>query len=102
MRKHEKLTDEAVSAFLDSHPGWGRASGGGALARTFAFDDYAAGIAFAVRVGFLAEARDHHPDIRIGWRKVEVAWSTHDTVEPGGGITALDTALAAETDRLSR
>jgi 4a-hydroxytetrahydrobiopterin dehydratase len=96
MSKREKLSDEAIGAFLGAHPGWERAEG--ALARTFAFDSYAAGIAFVVRVGFAAEARDHHPDLAVGWRKVRVAWSTHDA----GGVTALDTEMAELTEQLAR
>jgi len=106
MGKREKLSDQAIAAFLGSHPGWERVPGAdpesphppGALVRTFAFDDYAAGIAFAVRVGFAAEARDHHPDLLVGWRRVRVAWSTHDA----GGVTALDTEMAERTDALAR
>jgi 4a-hydroxytetrahydrobiopterin dehydratase len=96
MSKREKLSDEAIGTFLGAHPGWERE--GGALARTFAFDSYAAGIAFVVRVGFAAEARDHHPDLSVGWRKVKVAWSTHDA----GGVTALDTEMAEHTEPLAR
>ena len=99
MSKREKLSDEAVQAFLTAHPGWERAPGGtGALARTFQFGDDPAGIAFAVRVGFAAEARNHHPDLHIGWARVQVVWSTHDA----GGITALDTEMAEQTDTLAR
>ena len=99
MSKREKLSDEAIAAFQDGHPGWEKARGGtGALTRAFAFADYAAGIAFAVRVGFAAEARDHHPDLHIGWRRVQVSWSTHDA----GGITAMDTEMAEQTDALAR
>jgi 4a-hydroxytetrahydrobiopterin dehydratase len=101
MTKRQKLSDEAVGAFLDNHRGWERATnpdGTAALARTFAFPDYAAGIAFVVGVGFAAEARDHHPDIHVGWRRVRVVWSTHDA----GGITAFDLELAERTDALAR
>jgi 4a-hydroxytetrahydrobiopterin dehydratase len=96
MSKREKLSDEAVAAFLSGHPGWERAAD--ALTRTFSFADYAAGVAFAVRVGFAAEARDHHPDLHVGYRRVGVSWSTHDA----GGITALDTEMAERTDALTR
>ena len=51
-------------------------------------------IAFVVRVGFLAEAADHHPDIDIRWRTVHLALSTHDA----GGLTALDFDLATKID----
>ncbi len=96
MGKREKLADEAVAAFLAAHPGWERR--GDAITKTFSFDSYAAGIAFVVKVGFAAEARDHHPDLHVGWRRVEVAWTTHDA----GGITALDTEMAQRSDELGR
>jgi 4a-hydroxytetrahydrobiopterin dehydratase len=96
MTKREKLSDGALSEFLGGHPGWARR--GDAIVKTFAFDSYAAGIAFVVKIGFAAEARDHHPDLAVGWRKVEVAWTTHDA----GGITSLDTEMAARSDELSR
>ncbi|MFS8068623.1 MAG: 4a-hydroxytetrahydrobiopterin dehydratase [Byssovorax sp.] len=94
MSKREKLSDEAVMAFVANHPGWERADD--ALVRTFAFSDYGAGIAFVVRVGFAAEKRDHHPDLVVRYRKVEVRWTTHDA----GGITATDIEMAELCDRV--
>jgi 4a-hydroxytetrahydrobiopterin dehydratase len=96
MTRHAKLSDEAIGAFLGAHPGWAQADG--ALARTLGFESYAAGIAFVVAIGFAAEARDHHPELVVGWRKVKVSWSTHDA----GGITALDLEMAERTDTLAR
>ena len=92
--KREKLSDEAVETFLRSHPGWERSAE--AITKRFTFDDYPAAMAFAVRVGFAAEKKNHHPDLQISWGKVVVAWSTHDA----GGITALDIVMADLTDRL--
>ncbi len=98
MSKRDRLSDEAVEAFLSGHPGWERAAGDvSALRRTFGFDDYPAGIAFVVRIGFAAEARNHHPDLHVGWGRVEVVWSTHDA----GGITALDAEMAERSDALA-
>jgi 4a-hydroxytetrahydrobiopterin dehydratase len=94
MSKREKLSDQAIAAFVASHPGWQHE--GDALVKTFAFADYPAGIAFTVRAGFAAEKRDHHPDLAVGYRKVEVRWSTHDA----GGVTALDTEMAELCDRM--
>ena len=96
MSKREKLSDQAIEAFVASHPGWERAGIG--LVKTFVFDDYAAGIGFVVRIGFAAEKWDHHPDLHVGYRKVKVSWSTHDA----GGITSLDTEMADLSDRLHR
>jgi 4a-hydroxytetrahydrobiopterin dehydratase len=50
-----------------------------------------------VRVGFLAEAAGHHPDIDIRWRRVTLALTTHDA----GGLTDKDFDLAAAIERVS-
>lgn len=97
MAKREKLGEDALRTFLEAHPGWALGEGGASLEKTFSFPRYADGIALAVRLGFEAERRDHHPDLFLGWRKARVAWSTHDA----GGITALDLELAELTDALA-
>ena len=61
------------------------------------FPDFSAALGFVVRVGLIAEKRDHHPDISFGWGKAHVLWSTHDA----GGITQLDLDLAEETTKLA-
>jgi 4a-hydroxytetrahydrobiopterin dehydratase len=96
MSKRERLSEQAVEGFVSSHPGWARE--GSALAKTFTFDDYAAGIGFVVRIGFAADKRDHHPDLHVGYCKVKVSWSTHDA----GGITGLDTEMAELSERLGK
>jgi 4a-hydroxytetrahydrobiopterin dehydratase len=94
MTSREKLPDDAIATFLSSNPGWERR--GGALFRVFKFPDYGEALAFLVQVGVAAEKRDHHPEMLLGWGRVEVTWSTHDA----GGITPLDIEMAERTDRL--
>ncbi len=67
-----------------------------ALERTFSFDDFRAALAFVNRVGELAEAENHHPDIAIHYNKVTLRWWTHTA----GGITDRDRELAAKTSEL--
>ncbi len=47
-------------------------------------------------VGAEAEALGHHPDLVLGWGRVEVSLTTHDA----GGLTEADFVLAARIDRL--
>lgn len=94
MGKRYKLSSEAIATFVAGHAEW--RDEGGAISRTFAFKDYGAGVAFAVRLAFAAEKRDHHPDIHITWGKVRVDWSTHDA----GGVTDLDAEMAEVTESL--
>jgi len=68
----------------------------GALQRTFELESFPAALDFVNRVGALAEAEDHHPDIAISYRQVTLRWWTHTA----GGVTDRDRALAAKTDEL--
>jgi len=94
-RDRSKLGDSEVQAFLQRAPGW--ALEGGMLKKTFAFADFRAAMSFVSRVADAAEAADHHPDIDIRYSKVTLALVTHDA----GGLTARDTALAAQVDRFA-
>lgn len=71
---------------------------GDALVRDLELADFAAAMAYAQRVGALAEAANHHPDILVhGWNKVRLTLSTHSA----GGLTEADLALAAQIDGLA-
>jgi 4a-hydroxytetrahydrobiopterin dehydratase len=69
---------------------------GKALERTFEFDDFVAALAFVNRVGELAEAENHHPDIAIHYNRVTLRWWTHTA----GGITDRDRELAVRSNAL--
>lgn len=95
MARPKALDSAAIDTWLAAHPGWARK--GDALVKDFKLADFGAALAFAVRLGMIAEKRDHHPDITIGWGKAHVLWSTHDA----NGITELDLELAAATDAIA-
>ena len=67
-----------------------------ALERTFECGGFREALAFVNRVGDLAEAENHHPDIKIDYDKVTLRWWTHTA----GGITDRDRELAAKTNEL--
>ncbi len=67
-----------------------------ALLKRWTFDDFAGPLAFTNRVGALAEAQDHHPDIVLGWGRVELTLTSHDS----GGVTERDLRLATAIDGL--
>ena len=92
MARPPKLADAEIAAALAERPEWARA--GDEIVRTYECASFPDAIVFVVRIGFLAEAANHHPDLDIRWRKVRVALSTHDA----GGLTTLDFELAAAID----
>ena len=77
-----------------SPEGWTEVDG--ALERTFELESFTAALDFVNRLGALAEAEDHHPDIAISYRRVTVRWWTHTA----GGVTDRDRDLAAKTSEL--
>lgn len=89
-----RLDDAAVTAGLSRLPGWSRA--GDEIRKEFTCADFPAAVAFVVRIGFLAEAANHHPDLDVRWRKVTVALSTHDA----GGLTDADLRLAEQVEAI--
>jgi 4a-hydroxytetrahydrobiopterin dehydratase len=66
------------------------------LSKTFVFPDFVTALAFVNRIGDEAERQGHHPDIHLGWGRVDVETWTHDA----GGITESDFALAGAIDHL--
>jgi 4a-hydroxytetrahydrobiopterin dehydratase len=74
--------------------GWAEVDG--ALERQFDFTDFAEALAFVNRVGALAEAEDHHPDIELHWNRVTLRWWTHVK----SAITERDHELARRTNEL--
>jgi 4a-hydroxytetrahydrobiopterin dehydratase len=95
-RAIEKLTGEQRARALASLPAWSEVAGRDAIQRTFMFRDFSEAFGFMTRAALAAEKRDHHPEWRNVWNKVEVTLSTHDA----GGLTALDIELATVFDTL--
>lgn len=90
-----RLNEEEILSGLQSLSEW--ALVGGRVEKTFTFDSYASGVAFAVKVALCAEKADHHPDsLEIMWGKVKVAYVTHSA----GGVTRLDLEAAKQVDAL--
>ena len=69
-----------------------------ALAKTFKFGSFREALSFMVRVGFDAEAMDHHPEWTNVYDRVAVRLNTHDA---GGKITAKDVTLAGKIQEIS-
>ena len=66
------------------------------LKREYRFKNFKEAMAFAARVGELAEEQQHHPDLLVAWGKVGVEVWTHKI----GGLTESDVIFAAKSDAL--
>ena len=68
----------------------------GKLYKEYNFNDFVKAMAFANKIGDLAEKEDHHPDLVISWGKCIVQIWTHKI----GGLTENDFILAAKIGKL--
>ncbi|MCX5794407.1 MAG: 4a-hydroxytetrahydrobiopterin dehydratase [Elusimicrobia bacterium] len=75
--------------------GW-RVVDGKRLEKEFKFPDFRQALAFANKVGELAERVNHHPDLAIAWGQATVVIWTHKI----GGLSEADFVFAAKADGL--
>jgi len=67
------------------------------LVKEFSFADFKEAIAFIIKIGMIAEKKDHHPDILLhSYNKVRVILTTHSK----GKVTAKDIELSKEIDKI--
>lgn len=66
------------------------------LEKEYRFRNFADALAFTNRVGEMAEAQSHHPDLLLAWGRVRVTIWTHKI----DGLTESDFVFAAKCDRL--
>ena len=66
------------------------------LRRSIEFADFPTAVEFVNRLAPRCEELDHHPDLALRWRWVDVVLSTHSA----GGVTARDVTLAGIVDEV--
>jgi 4a-hydroxytetrahydrobiopterin dehydratase len=91
------LGEAEVTRLLgELQPGWEAIEGGRRLWREWRFPDFKSALSQANRIGELADAQDHHPDLHIAWGRLVVEIWTHTI----GGLSEADFVFAAKVDRL--
>lgn len=89
------LTAVEAQNKLHEVPGWTIVDR--AIEREFQFKDFPKALAFVNRVGAIAEAEGHHPNISLhSWNKVRLSLYTHAL----GGLTENDFIVAAKVNAL--
>jgi 4a-hydroxytetrahydrobiopterin dehydratase len=92
------LPADQVQEHLRAVPRWALTGDGKRLRREWRVKDFPVALDFFNRVGAVAEAEDHHPDLHLtGYRNVAIELWTHAV----GGLTENDFILAAKIDQLS-
>ena len=91
------LTRGEAEGYLEQTPGWSLADDATKIERRFKLKNFAEAQALAGRIGDLAEAEGHHPDICYGWGYCRVELQTHKIK----GLHENDFIMAAKINRLA-
>jgi len=89
------LGEREIERLLGQLDGWNVIEGR-KLEKEYRFADFREALAYVNRLGEVAEAEGHHPDICFTWGKVRVELSTHSI----GGLSENDFILAAKADEV--
>jgi 4a-hydroxytetrahydrobiopterin dehydratase len=88
------LAPADVSRRLASLPGW--QADGGAITKSFPFENYYQTIAFVNAIAWISHHQDHHPDLEVGYNKCRVTYSTHSV----GDVSENDFLCAGKVEAL--
>lgn len=95
----EPLLCEQSEALLEElNPDWMLIDQCHMLARTFSLKDFKEALDLANKIGAIAEAEGHHPDLTLGYGNLGVELTTHAI----GGLSENDFIVAAKIDELAK
>ena len=66
------------------------------ITKTYSFKTYLDGIDFVNKIAELAEKNNHHPDMYIGWCRINLTLTSHDY----GGVTKACITMAKAADEI--
>jgi 4a-hydroxytetrahydrobiopterin dehydratase len=89
------LGPEAVADLQQQVEGW-EVVANHHLSKSYKLANFREALAFVDRIGAMAEAQNHHPEIHLAWGKVRVEIWTHKI----DGLTESDFVFAAKCDVL--
>ena len=89
-----RLSPDELAAALLGLPLW--SGDGEGIRRSIRLPGFPDAVSALVRIAFVAEQMDHHPDVDLRWRTLHLTLVTHSA----GGLTELDLELARRIDAL--
>jgi len=92
------LKGKALAGFKKQLNGHWKVVRGHHLEKEYKFKNFRDALKFTNKVGRVAEAQGHHPDVFLAWGRVKLTIWDHQT----DGLTESDFVLAAKADRAQK
>ncbi|MBU1171905.1 MAG: 4a-hydroxytetrahydrobiopterin dehydratase [Proteobacteria bacterium] len=86
--------EQAQAMKKQVHPDWDLKDDSTHLTRNFRFKNFKDAMALAIKIGDIAEAENHHPDLHISWGRLGIEITTHKIK----GLVESDFIFAAKVD----
>ncbi len=93
----DPLTPTEAEGYLPEAPGWALNDAATRIERKFDFGNFVDALDFVNKLGAVAEAQGHHPDISFGWGYCTVVFYTHKIK----GLHENDFIMAAKVNDLA-
>lgn len=91
----DPLNRVEAEVIIKQVPGWELSSDAKSISKKYQFKDFSEALAFVNKVGEIAEAEDHHPDIHlVRYKYVEINLTTNAI----SGLSQNDFIVAAKID----
>lgn len=93
----DPMTKEDATSMRDFHvKDWEISEEAKQISKKFKFKDFKDALEFVNKVGAIAESEGHHPDIELGWGKVNITLTTHAI----SGLSQNDFIVAAKVNNI--
>lgn len=92
----ERVSPEKAKELMAELKGWNISADGEWLSKDFKFKNFVEALKHVNKIGEIAEAESHHPDLTLGWGYVGVKLQTHAI----GGLHENDFIVAAKIDQI--
>jgi 4a-hydroxytetrahydrobiopterin dehydratase len=89
------FTQEKIATYLKEVMGW-EVLEGEKVRKHYKFSNFKESWAFINKIGEIAEAEGHHPDIEFGWGYARITLTTHAI----NGLSENDFIMAAKIDKI--
>lgn len=91
------VTEQELKIFLSEFSEWKLIDNNSKIERVFPLKSYFKGLSFIQCIGWVAQKKNHHPELELQFSQIKIKLQTHDI---GNQVSILDLEFAKEIEKL--